>query len=108
MGNVIRINCKRVYDTSLFYLTKKDELNDIVKQMEKISANIKAAWNGVDYDNFLLNYSDQINRIKNVISFVDYESEILRLSSNTHSSLDNNFINKIKRSDINEHINKNR
>ena len=62
------------------------------------------AWSGVDCDNFLINYDNQINTIKNVIEFIDYESEILKASSNTHNSIDNNFIEMIKRSDIDERI----
>ena len=102
MGNIIKINCKKVFNTAVFLDNKKNELESIIADMNSVKNDIKNAWTGIDSENFLINYSNHINSIKNVTSFISYYSDVLKKSSTTHNSIDNDFKEQLKRSGINE------
>ena len=99
---MIKINCRKVYQAGLKY----DKASEIVKneqyKLNKISKRIEEIWKGGDSNNFLCSFDEHIKALDDIIRYLEDKSIVLRKKALEHSNADNNFSNKMKRSDINE------
>ncbi len=99
MERVIKINCKHVYESGLEYENKASEIEKIQKKLIKAGEDIKSIWPSEDGHNFLVSYNEHILELNNIIEFLDEEAYILKGSALEHSNVDNDFSDKMKRSD---------
>ncbi len=99
-SNRIKINCKYVYETGLKY----DEiLNNILEDQQKLSDildNIPTYWEGVASHNFQVSFEKHIASLDDIINTLGYNSDVLKGSALEHNGVDNDFSEKLKRSDI--------
>lgn len=102
MGRGIKINCKRVYETGLKYDKEADLIKGEQEKLNNISSEINSIWTGGDSNNFLVSFNQHIKALDEIINFLNTKSGILKGSALDHSNVDNNFSNKMKRSDMNE------
>ena len=99
MDRVIKINCKHVYESGLEYEDKAKEIENILKTLVKAGEDIKNIWPSDDGNNFLVSYNKHILDLNDIIEFLDDEAYILKGCALEHSNIDNNFSDKMKRSD---------
>lgn len=100
MGNGIKINCKRVYETGLKYNREAELIKVEQDKLKEISTSISSIWTGGDSHNFQVSFNEHINALDEIINFLENKSTILKANALDHSTVDNNFMNKMKRSDI--------
>lgn len=94
-----KINCREVYNTSEKYLEIKNELSDIQKELKNIGEEITEAWKGVDSHNFKVNFGLHVDSFERVIYFMEFHHELLKDNSKSHSNVDKEFDERMKRSD---------
>ena len=98
----IKINCKHVYDSGLKYEKEAEEITNIQKKLLSAYSEIKKIWPGVDGHNFLVSFDSHITELNDLVSFLDEEAFILKGTALEHNQIDNEFVEKMKRSDIDE------
>ena len=102
MANKIKINCKKVYDTAVFYGDSAQRISELKKELSTISSNVSNAWQGVDNNNFTVTFNNHIEQLNELVSFLESKSLLLKKISSLHNSVDNDFSNSMKRVDLNE------
>ena len=102
MGNIFRINCKRVYENGVYYNNNCEKIINIQKELKNIYDGIDNNWEGVDKHNFLVSFNKHIEDINTLINFLTVNSDLLKKNALEHSEIDNVFAAKMERSDINE------
>ena len=98
----IKINCKHVYDSGSKYEKEADEILDVQKRLLNSYSEIKKIWPSVDGHNFLVSFDNHILELNKLVNFLDEEATILKGSALDHNQADNDFFEKMKRSDIDE------
>ncbi len=101
MTKLIRINYGKVYNTGAHYKNVAETIRDKQKELRKILTEIESAWGGVDSHNFAVSFNAHIDDLDYLIDYLDFDSAILKGCSRDHNRSDNNFVEKMKRSDIN-------
>lgn len=104
MSNNIKINCRKVYDTGLAYEDNAQQLSEIKKSLEDISSSVQNAWNGVDSTNFINKLNNHISSLDYLISFLNDKGKLLKNKAVKHNAVDNEFLSRIRRSDIDEYL----
>ncbi len=102
MGRGIKINCKRVYETGLKYNREAELIREEQQKLSEISNTISTIWTGGDSHNFQVSFNDHIKSLDEVINYLENKAMILKGNALDHSTVDNDFTNKMKRSDMNE------
>lgn len=98
----IKINCKKVFDTGVFYENKAEEIRNLQKELETIESEISNIWNGQDATIFSLKMGVNTKKLNNIIDFLNESASVLKKVSTNHSSVDNEFAKKMNREDIDE------
>ena len=99
-SNKIKINCKYVYDTALKYDEIWNNILEDQKKLSEISANIPNYWEGVASHNFQVSFENHIGSLDDIINTLGENSDVLKGSALEHNGVDNDFSEKLKRSDI--------
>lgn len=102
-SNRIKINCKYVYETALKYDEIMNNILDDQKKLSEISANIPNYWEGVASHNFRVSFEKHIGSLDDIINTLGNSSNVLKGSALEHNSVDNDFSEQMKRSDIIEY-----
>lgn len=102
MARKIKINCRKVYDTGMYYENISSDLKTIQEKMKKISNGITEAWSGIDSQSFLASFSSHIVSLDFLIEFLNFKADLLKKTAINHNTVDREFSEKIKRSDMNE------
>jgi exonuclease VII small subunit len=102
MGRGIKINCKRVYETGLKYNKEAELVKAEQQKLAEVSNSIGTIWTGGDSNNFQVSFNEHIKSLDEVIVFLENKAMILKGNALDHSTIDNDFTNKMKRSDMNE------
>ena len=102
MNGIIKINCRKVYDNGMSYLSYCNEIKRIKSELETISSDIQNAWNGADSHNFMVSFESHISNIDFLTSFLDANGELLKKNALDHSGIDTRFASSMERSDIND------
>lgn len=98
----IKINCRKVYETGLELEKDAEVIKEKRKKLQEISDSINEAWKGMDSHNFQVSFNEHIKSLDEFIAFLNVNQEILKNSALNHNVVDNNFKNKMKRSEIDE------
>ena len=101
MTKLIRINYGKVYNTGQHYRNVAETIREKQKELRGVSSEIESAWKGADSHNFSVSFNSHIDDLDFLIDYLDYDSEVLKGCSRDHNRVDNNFVEKMKRSDIN-------
>lgn len=102
MVRKIKINCKKVYDTGVAYENNANEIKRMQIRLNNISDNIKLSWHGVDSNNFIARLNSQIVELDKIINFLNNKGALLKSNAINHSTVDSDFLSRIRRSDMNE------
>lgn len=97
MANKIKINCKRVYDTAVFYDESIQKINSLKQELLIISHNISKVWQGLDSKNFNVKFNNHIEKLDDLIFFLESKSMLLKKIASLHNSVDDNFADAMKR-----------
>ena len=103
MERILKINCKKVYESGDKYEREAAVITDIQKQLNEIAEGIHEAWGGEDGNNFQVSFNEHIKQLDEIIEFLGDESEILKGSALDHNTVDSNFNEKMKRKDTDEY-----
>ena len=98
----IKINCRKVYETGQEYQKDAEVIKEKAKKLQEISSSISKSWTGMDSHNFQLSFNEHIKSLDDLINFLEVNQDILKKSSLNHNIVDDNFKNKMKRSEIDE------
>ena len=77
MGNIFKINCRKLYDRGLF----------IDKEVEKLEEKGEV-WSGIDYDNFSESFVNYLDTIKNVEDKIKGNTQVMEILATKHSNID--------------------
>lgn len=102
MSKSIKINCRKVYETGLSYDRASELVKENQKKLFQISSAIGNVWTGSDSNNFQVSFNQHIQSLDEIINFLTEKASILKGNALDHSTIDNNFSIKMKRSDIDE------
>ncbi len=102
MATGIKINCRKVYETGLEYENDAEVIRKKAEKLQEISSSIDEVWTGMDSNNFQVSFNEHIKSLDNLINFLEENQEVLKKSALNHNIVDNNFKNKMKRSEIDE------
>lgn len=102
MREILKINCKRVYEASVNFNLYKDEIVEIEKNLKEILDRINLIWKGYDSLNFNNKFLSYINSLNGVNYFLSNRIELMKEKAFNHNIADENFITTMKRSDIDE------
>ncbi len=102
MGNRLRINCKRVYETGVDYTNISEEITKIQEDLKKCHEEIENNWSGVDSHNFLVSFDKHITDLTQINKFLNFNADILKKNALEHSTIDNNFATKMERSELDD------
>lgn len=98
----IKINCRKVYETGIKYQKAAETIKESQNELESISSEILSAWTGGDSNNFLISFNEHIKKLENIEDFLDSNGVILRGDALDHNTVDNDFSEQMKRSEIYE------
>lgn len=102
MARKIKINCRKVYDTGMSYENLSSDLKRIQDDMKMISDGVLDAWAGVDSQNFNTKFLSHIDQLNSLIDFLEFKSGLLKRTALNHNAVDKEFLEKMKRSDMDE------
>ena len=102
MARKIKINFRIVYDTGVSYEILSSDLKRIQEEMRAISNGVLEAWSGVDSQNFNISFLSHVEELNSLISFLEFKSDLLKKTALNHNAVDKEFLEKIKRSDMDE------
>lgn len=102
MEQKILIDCYKVYETGDKYSQNAESIEQNQTTLSEIADNIESLWKGPDSHNFLVSFRNHIDEMNDIIGFLDFKSDILRGVSSDHRTTDENFTQKMKRSDEDE------
>ena len=102
MRNRIKINCKKVYDNGNLYEKSREEIISIQKNLNAISEEIRKIWGGADGNNFAVSLNKHIKNFDAVVNFLGFNGDLLKKNALTHNNIDNTFITKVERSELDE------
>lgn len=99
---ILKINTQKVYDSGVYYQKKEEEVKSLKNRLLEVSNDISENYEGPDSHNFLVSFENHINDLEKIELFLDDNSQLLKGNSLDHGTEDNNFIEKVERSEINE------
>ena len=94
----IKINYKKVYETSLFFKEKKEDIDEVESELKKISDTIKDVWTGDDSHNFIESFNAHINDLENVKNYLTGTGDLLEKITTRHNDTNNEFVENMERS----------
>ncbi len=100
MGRSIKINCKKVYLTGNKYNEEAEKIKNNQVKLKNIKENIAVIWSGIDSEQFQNRFLEHIDGLDDIVSFLNEEADILKGNATGHGTVDNDFRDKTKRSDI--------
>jgi len=97
MGNILKISCKELYKTGMYINSQVLELNQVLEHMKKINSDIKAAWDGTDYDEFYNNFNDYLTSIKALEYSLINQTSVIKSVSSKHGRIDKALYDELTR-----------
>ena len=88
MGNIFKINCRKLYETGLYIDKEVEKLEENVTEMKKITKEIGEVWSGIDYDNFSESFINYLDTIKNVEDKIKGNTQVMEILAAKHSNID--------------------
>ncbi len=98
----IKINCRKVYETGINYQSAADKVKENQNNLENIASEISGTWTGGDSNNFLASFNEHIKSLEPIEDFLDSNGAILKGDALDHNIVDNDFSERMKRSEIYE------
>lgn len=98
----IKINCRKVYDTGVSYNKASDSIKESQSNLTTLAGEIASIWKGADGNNFQASFNEHIKSLDTIVDFLEDKSAILKGDALDHNTTDNNFVAKMKRSDLDE------
>lgn len=98
MGNVFKINCYKLYETGMYLNSYGLKLKDVIDDMKKVNAEIRAVWDGTDYDSFYKNFNEYLSSIENLQKSILEKAEIFKSIAVKHGKVDKNLSDNFYRS----------
>ena len=102
MGRIIKINCKKVYESGNKFEKEAEVIEQTQKEITKIGEEIATIYQGEDGHNFQVSFNKHISAFDDIVEFLNDKAFILKGSALEHNGVDNNFNEKMKRRDIDE------
>ncbi len=96
----IKINYKKLYETSLLFKDEIENVDEIKTKLTEISDNMKDIWTGDDSHNFLESFNSHINDLENVKNYLTATGELLERISLSQNISNEDFIRNVERCDI--------
>ena len=102
MGNVIKINCKKVFDTGVIYINDSKKIGEIQDRLDSVCSGISSIWKGVDSSSFQSKFCEFVDGLDSLRDFLDNRGVLLKGNALDHGNVDHEFANNMKRKE-NEH-----
>lgn len=102
MANILKIKCKELYQSGMYINSQVLELNKILEHMKKINSDIKAAWDGNDYDEFYNNFNEYLTSINELEYSLINQTSVIKSVSSKHGRIDKALYDELTRRVKNE------
>ncbi len=96
----MKINPREVYKKSVKFSEIKDELDELIENMNNECTLMESFWSGVDYDNFKEGYTTYLENLKSISTFLETKAGIMRVSALKHGKIDNALNESVTRRDV--------
>ena len=100
MGRIIKINCQKVYKTGLLYMQDAEQLKSYQEELRKVLSNVKDSWQGADSNNFAIRVEQYIESLDDIVIALEEKSDVLKSSALNHNTVDNEFLERMNRSEM--------
>ena len=102
MSDRIKINCKKVYDSGMDYISASEEITNIQKRLDKISNEVYDILGGAPGNNFIKSFNEHIKDFDAVINFLGDNGTLLKKNALEHGNIDGIFVTQMERSELDE------
>ena len=102
MGDRIKINCKKVYDSGMNYINVSEEIVNIQKRLDGISEKVHDILGGAPGNNFIVSFNKHIKDFDAVINFLGDNGTLLKRNALEHGNIDGIFATQMERSELDE------
>ena len=96
----IKIDFEKVYKQGEKYNSSSNTLKTLKANLQSIDDGIKEAWNNEENVDFVARFEDDINYLDDFVNFLEGKGELLKKVSGFHEDSEQEFINQMERSDI--------
>ena len=93
----LKVKYDHLQDTGTFFISKSDEIDDLMEEMKSLSQELKSYWDGTDYEQFMNRYNQRIKEATATSIELNALGNALNKVSALYQGIDTDFGNKVQR-----------
>ncbi len=93
----LRVKYDSLSDAGKYFVKKSDELETLVKEMKTLTNELKAYWDGNDYNVFLNRYNNRLKEVTATSIELNALGNALNKVSDLYSGIDSDFGKRVQK-----------